>query len=84
MSQIHDLLLLAEAYGITLGVEEKTVSSRVFSDSKKLAALRGGSDITVSRFNATIQWFSDNWPDGAAWPVGVQRPDKAQTIEAAE
>lgn len=74
MPQIADLLALADEYQRIDPVEDKTLSSRVFADSKKLTALRSDSDITVGRFNGAVQWFSDNWPDGAVWPKGIVRP----------
>lgn len=74
MLNIEHLITVADEYGRAAQVEEKTVSSRVFQDSKKLAAIRGGSDITVGRYNAALAWFSSNWPEGAVWPHGVQRP----------
>jgi hypothetical protein len=74
MINIQHLLAVADAYREALGIEDKTVSSRVFDDSKKLTALRSGSDLTVSRFNDALRWFSDNWPEGAMWPVDVIRP----------
>ncbi|MDH6265514.1 hypothetical protein M2360_000904 [Rhizobium sp. SG_E_25_P2] len=83
MLEISQLLTLADEYARLCVVEEKTVSSRVFDDGKKLRALRGGSDITVGRFNAAMQWFSDNWPEGADWPASVARP-APRALEAAE
>ena len=77
MPQIADLLALADEYQRIDPVEDKTLSSRVFADSKKLAALRSDSDITVGRFNSAVQWFSDNCPDGAVWPKGIVRPKVA-------
>jgi len=77
MPQIADLLALADEYQRIDPVEDKTLSSRVFADSKKLTALRSDSDITVGRFNSAVQWFSDNWPDGAVWPKGIVRPKVA-------
>lgn len=82
MFDIADLVTLADTYGRHAEIEEKTVSSRVFADSKKLSALRTGSDITVGRFNAAMQWFSDNWPEAVDWPEGVVRPETMK--EAAE
>lgn len=73
MNTAH-ILTLADAYKAALGLEDKTVSSRVFDDSKKLTAIRTGSDLTVSRFNAAIRWFDENWPVDAEWPKGVLRP----------
>ena len=74
MQQIAHLLSVADAYKAALGIEDTTVSARVFNDSKKLASLRSGSDITVGRFNAAMRWFSTNWPDDARWPAGIHRP----------
>lgn len=66
MQTIEHLLRLADAYKQAAGVaEDITVSYRVFGDTKKLAALRAGGDITTRRFNAAIAWFGENWPNVA-------------------
>ena len=74
MMQIAHLLELADAYQRAVPVEDKTLSFRVFGDSKKLAALRVDADITTQRFNAAVRWFAANWPDGAEWPDSIDRP----------
>jgi len=74
MLEIAHLLLLADEYQRVTSVEDKTLSFRVFGDSKKLTALRGTSDITTGRFNAAVAWFAEHWPDGAKWPESVSRP----------
>ncbi|HEX5934219.1 MAG TPA: hypothetical protein VFY63_08635 [Pseudorhizobium sp.] len=85
MFDIADLLLISEAYGRASGVSEKTVSGRVFTDSKKLAALRAGADLTTGRFNDAIHWFSDNWPADAVWPdCGIARPEPRTICEAGD
>lgn len=64
------LLSVAEAYRLDNGIcEMKTVSSRVFGDSKTLRKLSLGSDITLGRFNAAMIWFRDNWPEAAPPPA---------------
>jgi hypothetical protein len=68
------LLALARAYGSATGASTTTISSRVFDDGKKLAAVEAGSDIYSGRLIRAVQWFSDNWPDGAEWPASVPRP----------
>ncbi len=73
------LLTLCKAYAIGTDCSDKTVSYRVFGDSKKITALKDGADITVSRFNDAIKWFSANWPDGLAWPKDVERPTVSGT-----
>lgn len=74
MMQIAHLLELADAYQRAAPVEDKTLSFRVFGDSKKLAALRADADITTQRFNSAVRWFAANWPDGAEWPRRIERP----------
>ena len=63
MIQIETLISRADAYKALVGiVDDTTVSYRVFGDTKKLTALRGGADITVRRFNQAMEWFEKNWP----------------------
>ncbi len=72
MTSTNQLIALADAYKRAAGIErDQTVSYRVFGDSKKLAALRGGAGITLDRFNASIMWFRENWPKGQRIPRGV-------------
>lgn len=60
---IHALIERADAYKAAAGLtDDTTVSYRVFSDTKKLTALRQGADITTRRFNAAMAWFDENWP----------------------
>jgi len=80
MNSSNPLIRVADAYAQALGLSDKTVSSRVFRDSKKLGAMRDGADITMGRFADAMRWFSENWPDGAEWPDDVERPQR----EAAE
>lgn len=77
------ILRLADAYGAGARVSEKTTSHRVFRDSKKLTALRNGSDITLERANDAWLWFNENWPDGSPWPAGVVRPPSPAESTAA-
>lgn len=74
MLNIKHLLTVADEYSRAAKVEDKTVSSRVFNDGKKLGAIREGSDITVGRYNAALEWFSANWPEDGVWPHDVPRP----------
>ncbi|UXN64444.1 hypothetical protein N8E89_00715 [Phyllobacterium sp. A18/5-2] len=74
MINLQHLLDVAVAYRKAEGIEDKTISNRVFADAKKLTALRCGADITITRFNDALMWFSANWPDGAEWPSAVPRP----------
>jgi hypothetical protein len=82
MNTIENLLAVADAYKRASGVDfDRTVSHRVFKDSKKLTDLRSGSDITLRRYNDAMRWFSENWPEGSDRPeelsVMVLPPDAA-------
>lgn len=68
-----DLVRAADCYrGAAGGLSEKTLSYRMFRDSKKLAALRGSADITVGRFNAAMCWMAENWPEGHSVPPALR------------
>jgi hypothetical protein len=82
MSMIKSLLSVIDAYGMAGGHPDTKTSWRVFGDSKKVAALRSGADIQVTRAEAALQWFADNWPDGAEWPKGVDRPSPTSGASA--
>ncbi|RUV08003.1 hypothetical protein EOA79_02465 [Mesorhizobium sp. M1A.F.Ca.IN.020.03.2.1] len=85
MIEIKHLLAIVDAYRAATGVEDTTVSHRVFDDSKKIDAMRRGGDITLGRFNSAVLWFSENWPEGAEWPLAIARPaTTAPQNEAAE
>ena len=69
MIKISDLIHVADAYKSAAGIDrDSTVAHRVFGDSKKLTALRGGAQLTVSRFNDALLWFASNWPEGSEVP----------------
>jgi hypothetical protein len=71
------LLAALDAYVAATGVADKTISYRVFNDSKKIGALRAGASITSGRLVEALQWLSDHWPDGITWPADVPRPERA-------
>ena len=82
MRIIDALLLVSDAYCASTGIAEATLSSRVFNDGKRIAAVRGGKDIGARRVERAMIWFSGNWPAGAIWPAAVPRP--VLVLEAAE
>jgi len=81
MIDVSELLRRADAYKVAAGVsEDSTVSHRVFGDTKKLAALRHGADITVRRFNGAMQWFDSNWPSATADSATAPTQFEADTV----
>ncbi|QTL01934.1 hypothetical protein J5J86_14080 [Aquabacter sp. L1I39] len=83
MTSIDTLLRIFDAYSAATGLAETTVSTRVFQDGKRIAALRLGGDMGVRRTARAVQWFSANWPEGADWPEGITRPAPTDSQEAA-
>lgn len=86
MKSLTPLMRLIDAYASATGASDKTISSRVFRDSKKIAVLREGGDITTARLDEAVSWFSLHWPDETEWPAHIERPEATleQTIQAAE
>jgi hypothetical protein len=59
-----------------------TVWSRAARDARFMERLEAGGGFTVKSYDRAIAWFSENWPEGAIWPEGIERP--AHSSEAAE
>lgn len=75
MSLINQILRLADEYERVTGAERKTLSWRMFGDSKKLGAMtEAGADIQVTRAEAALRWLRANWPEGANWPDEIPAP----------
>jgi hypothetical protein len=74
MSLIQRLLTVAREYARAESVSLSTASYRAMADTKRLAQIEAGGDITTGRFEAVMRWFSANWPAGATWPADVPRP----------
>lgn len=34
----------------------------------------GATTFTARKYDEVMTWFSEHWPDGLDWPVGVPRP----------
>lgn len=74
MSAIDDILAVAEAYAAARGLSEARVSTLCFGEGTRIKHLRSDGDMGARRIARALQWFSDNWPAGAPWPLAVARP----------
>ena len=74
----EDLLAVIDAFLAASPIQEKTLSGRMFDDQKKIALMRSGSEITLTRANKALIWMSQNWPDGALWPEDIERPEVSE------
>lgn len=83
MTFTDQIIAAATAYACALGIPLKTASSRIFNETKLLdRVVDGRATLTLARAEKALVWLSENWPEGAVWPEGMDRP--AQSREAAE
>lgn len=83
MTLRNQLLAAAAAYADLVGIKRTWLSTLLFTDGKRLDLIAGGRDLNTKTFERAMQWLSDHWPEGAAWPDGVDRPEP-RIAEAAE
>lgn len=74
MALKDQLVKVATTYATEKGLSLSRVSTIVLGDGKVFDRLQGRADLTTSRFEAAMIWFSNNWPSDVAWPDGVVRP----------
>jgi len=83
MKMTDQLSLVAREFSSAKELSVGRVSTLVFGDGAKLAAvIAGRADLTTRRFEAALLWFSDNWPDDVSWPPDVLRPANAKADAA--
>lgn len=83
MTPIDRLILLVDRYCLATGKARATVSTRVFNDGKRIDRIMGGGDIGTRAYAGALDWFAHEWPEGAAWPEGVERPALTPTLSRA-
>ena len=74
MNMRDKLLLVADTYCEAVGRSRSRVSTLAVNDGKRLDLIASGRDLNTGTYESAMLWFSDNWPDGAAWPEDVDRP----------
>lgn len=77
------IIAVSDSYGRLAGIGRKRVSTIVLNRGSKLDGIVAGGDLNTGTFERAMQWFSDNWPEGEAWPEGIARPMPSVT-EVAE
>lgn len=58
-----ELLRIIDAVTASTGIPDKTLSSRIFNDGKRIAAIRGGATITVRRMSDAVAYLCTHWPE---------------------
>lgn len=68
------LLLLATQYSAATNLSTARVATLVHNQGAFFKRLEDGAGCTVDTYEKCLQWFSDHWPEGLAWPENVLRP----------
>ncbi|MBD9445781.1 MULTISPECIES: hypothetical protein [unclassified Rhizobium] len=75
MTLREQLILVSDTFGQARGLGRQRVSTIVLNRGSTLDGVAiGEKDVTTGTFERAMQWFSDNWPEGAEWPTDVGRP----------
>lgn len=75
MQNLRDkLICVADAYATARGLSRSRVSTIVFNAGMALDRIASGRDLNTGNWERAMRWFSENWPEGAEWPVAVERP----------
>ncbi|MEH2476222.1 hypothetical protein V1284_007666 [Nitrobacteraceae bacterium AZCC 2299] len=75
-----NLIAVATAFADAERCGLSTVSRRCRNDSGFFHRLFDETkSFTLRTFDEVMQWFSDNWPAGAEWPVAIDRPSAASS-----
>lgn len=89
MSTIEQFLQIVDRFAAAHGISDATLSTRLFNDGKRVAAIREGRDVGARRIDRALLYMVERWPPGAEWPASVPRPalvrtDPPQPMEAAQ
>jgi len=75
MNLREQLLAITDAYCAATGRSASRVSTIIFNDGKRIAAIREGGDLATGRLEHAMAWYAANWPAGTDWPEGIVRPE---------
>jgi hypothetical protein len=79
-----NLLDLAARYKAATGRSFPSIGDDALNDNTFFARIQKGKGFTIKTFDRVVDWFSNNWPDGAEWPSDVLRPGALAQCEAVQ
>lgn len=74
MTHTEKLLSLMDRYCEATKRSQARVSTIVLGSGHRIGSIRNGAGFTFRIYDRAVAWFSDNWPENAVWPDGVERP----------
>ena len=78
------LSTVGAAYAVHTKLAASTIWARAAKDARFLDRIESGQGFTVKTYDRAMQWFSDNWPEDAEWPAGVERPFRSEETTETE
>lgn len=77
MNHRESLSLIANSFAAVRGISLARVSTLVRNDGKFFQGIAAGKSCTTDTYEYCLLWFSNNWPEGATWPMAVSRPPRS-------
>ena len=74
MAFTDSLITICDAYCLATGLSRGRLGTLVFNDGKAFGRIAAGGDLNTRSFEKAVLWFAANWPEGAEWPRGIDRP----------
>lgn len=74
MKLTDQLLTVCNAYCGHVKRSRSRISTIIFSSGDRLDGIAAGKDLKTGSYERAMAWFSANWPEGLAWPEGIERP----------
>ena len=71
---MNSLIPCFDRFSAAMNLSTSTVGRLAAGDGKIYRRLSDGGDVTVKTYRRIVQWFSDHWPEAAAWPADIPRP----------
>jgi len=69
------LIDVSDRFAELTGISRTQQSYQIFRDQRRLDRVATATvDLRLSSFEGAMRWLSEKWPDGAAWPEGIERP----------
>jgi hypothetical protein len=73
---IENLVKVADAYCAATGQSRASVAKTIFGRGGHFDDLANGvRDLATGTHERALAWFAGNWPEDAAWPADIARPD---------
>lgn len=74
-----NLMACASAYAASRSVSLATIGRLAAGDWRFFDRLDDADKtFTARKYDEVIGWFSERWPEDAAWPASVARPERTE------